>query len=122
MGETLGCPLHDADKHLRIPSKEAVDLLTRARDGGFCRLCGEYRVLGVRDAGLERVTLSLNGRVQTVGDRAGTPPSLFNELIESAFRLSPMDDLADTRKFTRERKEECLTFSQQQQALHPFPK
>jgi hypothetical protein len=121
-GQTLGCPLHEADKHLRIPPKDAVYLLTRARDGGFCRLCGRYVHRGVSDAGGELVTLSLGGKVKSVDSRAGTPPPLFNELIESTFRLSPMDNLADTRKFTREREDECSIFSEQQEALHPFPK
>ena len=122
-GYVEGCPLREADRRIQIPQKTAAELLSRARDGGFCRLCGKYRSPGiVYDAGYTNISLSLGGKVKSVGDDAGTPPPLFDELIESAMQLSSMYYLANPRNFSPERKNECAAFSSQQEALHPETK
>jgi hypothetical protein len=119
-GYVAGCPLREADKHLQIPPKVAVDLLSRARDKGFCRLCGIYRSSDVTyDAGYTNISLKLAGKVKSVGDDAGTPPPLFGELFDSVWDLSPMDELSSPRTFSPDRKNDCLAFRDHQEALHP---
>jgi len=113
-GDTFGCPLHPADRTLRISPEAAEGLLTRARDGGFCRLCAGYQYPSfIYDAGSEELTLSLHGKSKAVWNHEGEPPPLFGELIGSIYAISPMDNLADPAKFTAQRSAECEAFLEQ---------
>jgi len=106
--DTFGCPLRDSDKTLYISPASAKALLERARDGGFCRLCAAYEYPGfVSDAGTEGVTLSLHGKVKSVWNHAGHPPPIFAELADKIWTLSRIESVADTTKFSPDRKAEC---------------
>jgi hypothetical protein len=104
----FGCPLHDADKTLRIPVATARTLLERARDGGFCRLCASYQHT-VFDGGIEEETLSLDLNRKSVWNHNGEPPALFDDLAERILTVSGIHALADRTKFSPERKAECET-------------
>jgi hypothetical protein len=106
-GDTFGCPLDNADKTLHISPAAAQILLANARDGGFCRLCALYQTAGVRDGGVEEVTLNLGGKSTTVRNHNGNPPPLLDELSGRIWELSGIADVADPRKFTAEREAEC---------------
>jgi hypothetical protein len=67
------------------------------------------------DAGASTMTLSLGGKQKSVWDHAGKPPVLLDELYDDIDKLVPMDDLADTHKFSPERAAECETFLEQQE-------
>jgi hypothetical protein len=56
------------------------------------------------------MTVSLAGKQKSVFDHAGKPPPILDELYDSIDKLVPMDDLADTRKFSPERHAECQAF------------
>jgi hypothetical protein len=100
---------------MRASPEVAKKLLEQARDGGFCRLCAQYRYPGfVFDAGSTGLTLSLHGKSKSVADDAGKPPPLFRELADSIEAISPMDNLADPRKFTPARSVECEDFLERQ--------
>lgn len=102
----FGCPLHDADKTLRIPAATARTLLERARDGGFCRLCGSYHH-DVMDGGIDVGTLSLGRSRKSVWNHNGEPPALFDDLADRILAVSGIHELADRSKFSPERKAEC---------------
>ena len=107
-GDTFGCPLRESDKTIRIAPASAKDLLTRARDGGFCRLCAVYQYPGfVFDAGNEELKLSLHGKTKSVWDHDGEPPPIFGELSDSIWKLSDIERVADTRRFAPDREAEC---------------
>jgi hypothetical protein len=110
-GIAEGCPLEDADKTLHIPTSSATRLISRARDGGFCRLCGSYHYPGfVFDGGSETITLSVNKKVMAVSNSNGTPPPLFRELTDSIWKLSPMEGLVNPRTFAPKRAAKCKAF------------
>jgi hypothetical protein len=102
----FGCPLHDADKTLRIPVATARTLLERARDNGFCGLCSSYQH-DVFDGGLNVETLSLHRNRKSVWNHNGEPPPLFDDLAGRILALSGVHALADTSNFSSERKAEC---------------
>jgi len=116
-GETFGCPLHEPEKTINISPISAKALLTRARDEGFCRICDEYEKVGVMDGGVEEIRLSLHGKVKSVWDHNGNPPPIFGELDREIWELSEIEALADTRKFSPERKAECQKIEEER--LHP---
>jgi hypothetical protein len=107
-GDSFGCPLRESDKTIHIPPVAAKELLARARDGGFCRLCGVYQSPGiVFDAGNESLKLSLHGKIKFVWDHAGNPPPIFGELADSIWKLSDIEKVADPRRFSPDRTAEC---------------
>ena len=123
-GETFGCPLHAADRTLQVSPAAAKELLIRARDEGFCRLCAKYQFPGqIQDAGSEELELSLHGKSKSVWDHVGNPPPLFGELIEAIWAISPMERFADPSRFTPDREAECRHFEDEQvrlrQQQHP---
>jgi len=112
-GLTSGCPLHDVDKHLRIPATQAIALIARARDGGFCRLCEFYQPTHpTSDGSLDRLTLTFHGKSNRVVNISPHPPQLFAELVTSFSALPPLPDYATTKHPTRERMRECVAFSE----------
>jgi len=118
-GLVVGCPLHENDKHAQIDPHAAQALINHAQQAGFCRLCSAYfppRNVSVSDVETSVLQLSIANSVKTVGQRAGDPPPLFRELNESMRRVSPMDLLADTSKFTPNRAAECKAFQEDQVA------
>jgi hypothetical protein len=115
-GVAYGCPLEEADKTLHIPATTATTLIARARDGGFCRLCGSYHYPGfVFDGGSETITLSINKKAIAVSNSEGTPPPLFLELGDAIAKLSPMGNLADPRAFAPKRATKCEAFLQNEE-------
>ena len=107
-GDTIGCPLRESDRTIRIALASAKDLLTRARDGGFCRLCAVYQSPEfVFDAGNEELKLSLHGKTKSVWDHVGNPPPIFGELADSIWKLSDIERVADPRRFSPDREAEC---------------
>ncbi len=115
---TAGCPLPEADRHGRIPSGEAASLIARARDGGFCRMCGVYRAKDiVRDAGSAKLTLSLGGNIRSVFDSAGDPPPLFHDLAHEVEILTSIQRFADRSTFSAKREAECNAFGEEQYRL-----
>lgn len=115
-GFTTGCPLHPDQRTTRVSPQDAKKLLELARDGGFCRLCSVYQYPGIiYDAGSSTMTVSLGGKEKSVRNHAGKPPPILNELYDSIDKLTPMDDLADTHKFSPEREAECSAFLEQQE-------
>jgi hypothetical protein len=106
-----GCPLKASDKELRVAPADAQRVIARARDGGFYHLSDDYRASSVvYDAGISVLRLWIHGQVKRVQDRAGSPPALFGELLDSIRKLSPMDEFAYPWKFSAERKAECEEF------------
>jgi hypothetical protein len=105
---TSGCPLHDVDKHLRIPTAQALAIISKARDGGFCRLCELYQPTHPTSGGsLDQLTLTLQGKTNRVVNISTHPPQLFAELVTSFSALPPLPDYATTHHPTRERMREC---------------
>jgi hypothetical protein len=121
-GLVVGCPLHEADKHLRIPAAQASALIAQARDHGFCRLCRSYR-RAAYDAAFEELTLSLGNKVKKTENYAGDPPPIFREVEDSLLALSPPTSYSDQRNQTPERHAECQRFEDDQlradQIRHP---
>ena len=106
-GDTFGCPLNDSDKTLHISLTAAQALLAKARDLGFCRLCASYQHAGVMDGSIEEVRLNLHGKLKSVWNHNGEPPSVFSELAEQIWTLSRVESVADIRKFSPEREAAC---------------
>jgi hypothetical protein len=114
-GSTSGCPLHNADKHLRIPTAQAVALISSARDGGFCRLCELYQPIHPAAYGhLAQLTLTFHGKTTRVANLSPHPPQLVTELVTSFSTLPPLPDYATTHHPTREREIECFHFMDSQ--------
>ena len=119
-----GCPLRVADRTAHIGSENAKRLISFARDGGFCRLCGSYTHRGfVSDGGSAEITLSISGKVHTVSSVNGNPPDVFRSIEDAVDRDSPLGDIADFSKFSPDRKAECDAFEQKEnveldKALH----
>lgn len=111
-GYTLGCPLHSADRIVWISPADAKKLLSEARDGGFCRLCSFYDSNAV-DIGASKFTLSLHGKVKVVLDHSMDEPRLIPQLTKSLIQLTNMGDLADSAKFSPQRKAECDSFMEE---------
>jgi hypothetical protein len=114
-GFTSGCPLHDVDKHLKIPPDQAIALISKARDGGFCRLCEFYQPTHpTSDGNLDQLTLTFHRKTNRVTNISNHPPPLFVELVNSFAALPPLPDYATTHHPTRERELECLHFMNSQ--------
>jgi hypothetical protein len=108
--------MESADKTTQVSPEVATKLIARARDGGFCWLCGSYHPRGrVFDAGTEIIELSINGEVKSVSDSAGNAPPLFQELSDAVGKLSPMDQFTDHRKFSPQRAKKCEGFLEAQE-------
>jgi hypothetical protein len=123
-GFTFGCPLHEADKHVHIPAAQAIAILSKARDGGFCRLCElNHPTHSAFDGGLEHLTLSFHGNTNTVRNDSGQPPPIFQQLADSFTIVPPFPEYATTHYPTRERMLDCLAFNQSQiDARQPLSK
>jgi len=113
----MGCPLHDTDKHFKIPPETAQKVLSKARDGGFCRLCQLYQPKTPKP-GLgtdQHLTFTFGGKTNTVYNADGNPPAIFHELAESILPLAPpIPDYAKRSNHSRERMKECIDFDRQQ--------
>jgi hypothetical protein len=106
-----GCPLHDADKHFRIPAAQANALISKARDGGFCRLCQLYQqAKSTHDGDFVGLTMSFHGKTNSVSNISGNPPPVFAELVGPFKAFSSLPDYATTHHPTRERMRECIAF------------
>jgi hypothetical protein len=107
----LGCPLHDPDKHLQIPTSQAVALIAKARDGGLCRLCRVYQPThSTAEAGFEQLTLTFHGKTNAVANSSIHPPPLFTELRTAFTELPPLPDYVTTHHPTRQRMLECAAY------------
>ena len=121
---SMGCPLHATDNHLNIPASQALALLDKARDRGFCRLCGLYRSTNkAADGHLETITLNFHGKTHSVSDFSGNPPPLFAELVSSLSAYVSIPEYASSTHPSRERMIECVQYDKSQleklQRAHP---
>jgi hypothetical protein len=114
-GLIVGCPLHDVDNHLNIPASQAVDLIGKARDEGFCRLCGIYesRHRGMTGT-FTKITLGLHGTTHAVYDFGGSPPPVFAELVRPLKAYISVPEYAGKTFPSRERMIECNQFQNAQ--------
>ena len=104
-----GCPLHDADKRFQIPAAQANSLISKARDGGFCRLCQLYQSTHPTSSGdFDQLTLTFHGKANSVANISGDPPPLFAELVGSFNAFSSLPGYATTHHPSRERMLECI--------------
>jgi hypothetical protein len=111
----IGCPLHDADKHLQIPAAQANALISKARDGGFCRLCELYEATHpAADGSFDQLTLTFHGKTNRVANISVHPPTLFAELVNSFGALPSLPDYATTTHPSRQRMLECNAFTKSQ--------
>ena len=116
-GFVMGCPLHEADKHLRIPSAQASAIIAKARDGGFCRLCAIYSGRAY-DAGSHDLTLNIQGKShQVISNYVGYTPPIFREVEAAILQLSPPVSYANRHPESPERKAECKRFEDTQFAV-----
>ena len=112
---SIGCPLHEADKHLQVAPAQALALIAKARDGGFCRMCNLYRSTHpMQDEKGEMLTLNVEGKSYEVANVSGNPPYLFAELSRSLASISPIPEYASTEHPSPQRKAECRQFEDTQ--------
>jgi len=111
----VGCPLHEPDKHLRIPASQATALIAKARDGGFCRLCETYqRTHPNKDVDFDLLTLTFRGEATRVINISGHPPPLFTELVGSFGVLPSIPEYATSDNSSPQRQVECSDFLRSQ--------
>jgi hypothetical protein len=114
-GFPFGCPLHEIDRHLRIPAAQADALISKARDGGFCRLCELYQATHPSSDGTaDQLTLTFHGKINRVANVSGNPPPLFAELANSLSTIAPIPDYATTTRPSQARMLECHAFEESQ--------
>jgi hypothetical protein len=113
---SMGCPLHESDKHLQIPAEQARAILSKARDGGFCRLCQIYQSSHDNPSGgYTQLSFSLAGKTKQAMDASGNPPPLYGTLVDSITDLSPaFPTYATATVRSPERIAECRQFEQEQ--------
>jgi hypothetical protein len=111
----FGCPLREADKTAHISGESAKRLISLARDGGFCRLCGSYTHHGqVYDGGSTKITLTVSGKSHTVRVINGDPPRFLWSIQEGIDKVAPLGEIATPWKFSPDRRAECDAFEQEQ--------
>ena len=114
-GWNSGCPLHEVDKHLQISAAQANALISKARDGGFCRLCELYQPTHpTLDGSFHQLTLTFHGKTNSVANLSIHPPPLFAELVSSFSALPSIPDYATTEHPSRQRMLECNAFMKSQ--------
>jgi hypothetical protein len=104
----IGCPLHQEDRHLQFAPSQASELLRKARDGGFCRLCALYQSTKEQgSSAVEELTLNINGDIHHSYNVSGNPPPIFEELVTSLNAISSIPDYATTSRPSKQRMMEC---------------
>jgi hypothetical protein len=110
-GRTVGCPLNESNKAVKVAPDDAQRVIAKARDSGFYGFANEYNASSVvLDAGTYSLLLSIHGQTKRVSNHVGNPPPLFGELIDTILKLSPMDEFIYPSKFSPERKAACEEF------------